>query len=323
MMTGDRPTEESSLTPIFTAGNKPAGDEGGGAAVEDRPPKCETTSHPSGGGKEANSPVGGTAAFLGPAFRHSGAVLTKAALRGNRIRKQLARRMRLREWRRRYLGLLTLVHRHVFDRRVEFLLFTKTPTLPVYDVVQTDLGPDKTFHYKGPMPRKVFDWALSALPASLKRFAFTDFDAGHGRTLLLASRRDFEHITGYAGPDSFEILQMNAAQYPRSYMGCRDVRLRLSGQDPDEIPAQAAILFFPDSLSEERLKSVLESVSESVRQSPREFYLIFENAGREQTCPAMKLFEKVPLPILNRIKAFFFNPAKIAVYRSVTGAGEE
>ena len=322
-MTADRRTEESSLTPVLTAGNKLVSSEAGDASVDDGVRMSDTTLHPSGGREEAGKPLSGRVAFLVPAARRAGELLAKAALRGDRIRRQLVHRMQPREWRRRYLGLLSLLHRHVFDRRVEFLLFTKTPTSLVYEVVQTDLGPEKTFHYKGPMPRKVFEWALSALPASLKRFAFTDFDAGNGRTLLLASRRDFEHITGYAGPDSFEILHMNAAQYPRTYMSCRDVRLRRSGQDPDEVPAQPAVVFFPDSLTEERLKGILEKVAESLRESPRRIYLIFENAGRERTFPAMNLFEKVPLTILNRIKAFFFSPAKIAVYRSIASGRED
>ena len=83
----------------------------------------------------------------------------------------------------------------------------------------------KAFVYQGPFPGAVLNWALSALPSDLKRYAFVDFQAGNGRTLLLASRRNFEHATGYAFDGSTcEVLEMNLAQYSRSYMSCRDVR---------------------------------------------------------------------------------------------------
>ena len=71
----------------------------------------------------------------------------------------------------------------------------------------------------------VLGWALSALPADLKRYAFVDFEAGNGRTLLLAARRNFEHAIGYThDSESSAMLEMNLAQYSRSYMSCRDVR---------------------------------------------------------------------------------------------------
>jgi hypothetical protein len=169
----------------------------------------------------------------------------------------------------------------------------------------------------GPIPKKLLDWALSALPPDRKRYAFIDYRAGNGRTLLLAARHNFEYAAGYAfDAEGTETLEMNLAQYPRSYLACRDVRALRGDRDGVVIPAQPAVLFFPDGLSEGHLDIILNYVTASLRLEPRPVYLIFENAGRECGREQMSLFEKVSLPLLNQAKVFLFAPVSIAVYRS-------
>ena len=231
--------------------------------------------------------------------------------------RSLTRRIRLRDWKRRRLALLSHIHRHVFDRKTEQLLFCKTPLLEVYHAEDTEKGLEKSFFYQGPIPKKLLDWALSALPHDLKRHAFVDFRAGNGRTLLLAARHNFEYAAGYAfDMEGSETLEMNLAQYPRTYLACRDVRALRGDRDGVLIPSQPSVLFFPDSLSAGHLDVILTYVTTSLRLDPRPIYLIFENAGRERSKEQMSLFKKVPLPLLNQAKAFLFAPVSIAVYRS-------
>ncbi len=222
----------------------------------------------------------------------------------------------LRDWRCRYQALLSLVHRRIFDRRIERLLFFKTPAPG--SPLETHADGQKRFRYQGPIPEIVLGWALSALPADLKRYAFVDFEAGNGRTLLLAARKNFEHAIGYThDSESSAMLEMNLAQYSRSYMSCRDVRALREDRDGVPIPMQPAVLFFPHSLSPGNLGNVLSHLAASLRLNPRTVYLIFENAGPERELEQIRLFRKVPLPILNRIKATLLSPANIAVYKSL------
>jgi hypothetical protein len=231
--------------------------------------------------------------------------------------RQMTRRMRMRDWNRRRLALLSHIHRAVFDRTTEQLLFCKTPELEVYLFEETEKGLQKFFVYDGPIPKKLLDWALSALPEDLKRYAFVDFRASNGRTLLLAARRNFEYAAGYAfDAEGAETLEMNLAQYPRSYLACRDVRALRGDRDGVVVPSQPAVLFLPDSLSAGRLDIILNYVTASLRLDPRPIYLIFENAGRECGKHQMSLFERAPTPLLSQAKAFLFAPVSIAVYRS-------
>ncbi len=247
----------------------------------------------------------------------AGSALENAAKTLVQRSRDISRRMRMRDWSRRRIALLSVIHRQVFDRSTEQLLFCKTPPLEVYNVEETEEGVEKSFFYQGPIPKKLLDWALSALPEDLKRYAFVDFRAGNGRTLLLAARRNFEYAAGYAfDAEASETLEMNLAQFPRTYLTCRDVRALRGDRDGVVIPAQPAVLFFPDSLSAGHLDIILSYVIASLLLDPRPIYLIFENAGRECASKHMSFFEKVCLPLLNQAKAFLFAPVSIAVYRS-------
>ncbi len=231
--------------------------------------------------------------------------------------RSISRRIRMRDWSRRRLALLSVMHRHIFDRSTEQLLFCKTPPLEVYLVDETAQGVEKSFFYQGPIPKKLLNWALSALPEDLKRYAFVDFRAGSGRTLLLAARRNFEYAAGYAfDTEGSETLEMNLAQYPRTYLACRDVRALRGDRDGVVIPSQPTVLFFPDNLSAGHLDIILTYVTASLRLDPRPIYLIFENAGRERGREQMSMFEKVKPPLINQAKALLFAPVSIAVYRS-------
>jgi hypothetical protein len=254
------------------------------------------------------------------AVSSAGAALRKHASASLAALRLLSRRMRLRDWERRYLTFLSLLHYYVFDRHIEKLLFIKTP-FPASHFARED-GGRKTFVYHGPIPGEVLGWALSALPVDLKRYAFVDFRAGNGRTLLLAARRNFEFAIGYAfDTESCEVLEMNLAQYSRSYMSCRDVRALRGDRDGIAIPSQPAVLFFPDSLTPAHPGIILSHVLESLNVHPRPVYLIFENAGRESGLDQMQFFERVPLPVLNRVKASVFSPSAISVYKSAGSEG--
>ncbi len=227
----------------------------------------------------------------------------------------------LRDLRSRYRALLGFVHRRIFDRRIEQLLFFKTAAPSTW--LETGVDGQLRFHYRGPIPEMVLGWALSVLPAELKRYAFVDFDAGNGRTLLLAARRNFEHAIGYTqDAETCAMLEMNLAQYSRSYMSCRDVRALRGDRDSFPIPQQPSVLYFPCSMNAVYLSVALSRLTASLRNNPRTVYLIFENSGPERRLEQMEVFQKISLPVLNRIKAQMFSPASIVVYKSLYDGGE-
>lgn len=238
---------------------------------------------------------------------------------GQKLRN-LARWLRQEDWNRWRLALLSLIHRHVFDRKTDSFLFYRNPAFAVYRAPERKEGAKTPFVYEGPIPRLPFDWALSALPRDLDRYAFIDFRAGDGRALLLAARRYFEYAAGYAfDAEGSEILEMNLARFPRTRLACRDVRALRGDRDGVVIPSQPVVLFFPDRLGGAHLDIILTYVSASLKTDPRPVFLMFENAGREEGKESLRLFEKARLPLLSQAKTYLFAPVKIAVYRSKFG----
>ena len=97
--------------------------------------------------------------------------------------RSLMRRIRLRDWKRRRLAFLSHIHRHVFDRKTEQLLFRKTPLLDVYHVEEQKKAWRSLSSIKDRSLKSSSTGPLPALPHDLKRHAFVDFRAGNGRTL--------------------------------------------------------------------------------------------------------------------------------------------
>jgi hypothetical protein len=231
--------------------------------------------------------------------------------------RRIASSMRFVHWHRRYFILTSWVHRAIFDRRVEKLLFIPTVHTPDKETEPRPLH----FVYQGPLPSRVFNWALSALPADVKHYAFVDLNAGNGRTLLLAARRNFEYAIGYSfGAERSEELELNVAQYPRSYMSCRDVRVIRGDKEGVEFPPQPCVLFIPDKIRGSTLGTVLGYIAASWRMNPRPIYLIFENVTEGIMPLYQDIFKKTNPPLLNRIKLALFSPARVAIYRSVEEA---
>jgi len=255
-----------------------------------------------------------------PAASAAGKFGVKYTVKGAKQTARVANAMRWRDWKRRYLKILLASHRRIFDRGTEKLLFVKTAVPQPGTVEPRQI---KTFEYAGPIPRLTLDWALSGVPLDLKRYAFVDYRAGNGRTLLLAAKRNFEYAVGYAyDQESFEELEMNIAQYPRSYLGCRNLRPIRGDVEGVAIPQQPAVLFFPASLRSPHLEIIMSHASASLRLNPRPIYLIFENRGRKEKLEQDDLFEKAKLPFAKMLRLKLLSPSSTQVYRSIGAAGD-
>jgi hypothetical protein len=199
------------------------------------------------------------------------------------------------------------VHGSVFDRRFENLLFQKP----------SQAGTDAAFLTRPPIPTKAFLWVLQAAVGDAKRAVFVDFRAGHGRNLLLAASQPFEHAVGYAySLDDYEALSLNVAQYPRSRMACRDVRLVRGDVDGIAIPPSPLVLLFASAIPESHLDIIMSHVSASHHLNPRPITLIFENASPGYAVPYTDIFAKMPLPFALQAKLAMLNPANTLVYKS-------
>ncbi|MEJ2227684.1 MAG: hypothetical protein P8Y67_05465 [Alphaproteobacteria bacterium] len=224
----------------------------------------------------------------------------------------LAHNLRRRELRKRYGEALVFTHNKVLDRRLEQLFF-----VPTLKGAITNPAPERGILYDGPVPTAVFNWALSALPEDLREYTFIDFHAGRGRTMLLASARNFERIVGFEYDEElFDDLLMNIAQYPRSEMECRNLDCYRGDIDGIRIPDQPSVLYFSSAWRERMFANIMEHVRQTYQQSPRRMYIILENADNAVKMPKDGIFFKIELPAAVRAKLKLLSPMDFQIYRT-------
>lgn len=234
----------------------------------------------------------------------------------------LRRNFGLSALRRRYFGALVPAHTLLFDRRFERLLFRRTAkstlsgshSVPAAASAEAEAG----IVYDGPVPYQVFRWMLAALPSDLREYAFVDFRAGKGRTLLYAAMHDFDRVIGFEYDEGLhDDARMNIAQFPRFLMRCRNVECHRGDCDGITVPDQPAILFFPNAFRERFMALIMNHVSASYRLNPRRIYVVMENPPRSPLTGQEDIFYELKMPPLLQLKLALLSPVEIKIYRSL------
>lgn len=258
--------------------------------------------------KQSEWPAAAKLAFSQAAAKAVPAVTNAAS----RSALWVAHNLRRRELRKRYGEALVFTHNRVLDRNLERLFFV--PTLKGARIAPS---PDRNILYDGPVPGRVFDWAMAFLPKDLRGYAFIDFRAGSGRPMLLAAKHNFDRIIGFEfNAQAFDDLQMNIAQYPRSLMACRNIDCYRGDLDGVSIPDQPSVLYFQAAWREEMLGGVMDYVRETYRQSPRQLYVVLENADEGMSLEQDGIFRRLEPALQERVKLKLLSPLEFQVYSS-------
>lgn len=224
----------------------------------------------------------------------------------------VAHNLRRREIRKRYSRLLVLGHTRFADRKLEELFF-----VPTRRGEMIDPDPQRGIHYDGPVTSAAFSWIMAQMPKDLRQFAFVDVRAGRGRTSLLAARYGFGRILAYEWDDAtFDDLEMNVAQYPRSRMTCRRFDCQRADLKGIALPDQPCIIWFSGAWREPLIGAVMDYVRDTYRQSPRRIYVVLENADAETGLDQDTIFDAIEPPLAERLKLKLLSPVDFKVYRS-------
>lgn len=240
----------------------------------------------------------------------------RSARRLAKAGQEIAHNLKASELKKNYQRMLAFAHARIVDRKLDTLLFIPTH-IPGRQLALTTGSPVPAAAYEGPTPQLVYEWALAPLPQDLREYAFVDFRAARGRSLLLAARRNFEKIIGYEFDEtSFDALSMNVAQYPRSLMTCRNVQCIRGDREGISIPDQPAVLFFSNAHREGQLSVALNHAMASHHRNPRSLYVILLNPGPTLPEGFDEIFAPVAQPLIDRVKFALLSPVKVAVYHS-------
>ncbi len=217
-----------------------------------------------------------------------------------------------------YRDVLLWLHERVLDPPKEQLFFVPTKD-PVALAGLTVRGGNKAHgHDYRPSPCQLFQWTLAAIDYDFSRLTFVDHGAGQGRVLLLASEHPFAAIGGIEfASELHDNAVMNIAQYPRSRMQCRNVECVLEDASQVGPPDGEAIHYFFNPFSREVFAEVLHNLVVSYRKKPRRLYLILVDPVATDLVDDSGVFQRMELPLQERLKVQLLSPYEVAIYRSL------
>ncbi|MFO7477259.1 MAG: hypothetical protein R6X03_02725 [Methyloceanibacter sp.] len=218
-----------------------------------------------------------------------------------------------------YREYLQLLHQRVLDPPIEQLFFKPTKD-PVPLAGLTVRGPNRLHgHDYRPTPCALFDWTMAAIDYDKSRLTFVDYGAGKGRVLLLASQHPFHAIGGIEFAEELhDDATMNIAQFPRSRMQCRNVECVLDDASQVGPPEGEAVHYFFNPFSREVFAEVLHHLVVSYRKKPRRLYLVLvDPPDVAEMIDHSGVFQRHPLPAVERYKVKLFSPYDVAIYRSL------
>jgi SAM-dependent methyltransferase len=157
--------------------------------------------------------------------------------------------------------------------------------------------------------------ALSAVPGRPEDFTFIDLGCGRGLMLLLAGQRHYRRIIGVEL--SAELCE-SARENARSYRGRGAPLGRVEVVRADattwELPAEPLVVYVYNSFALPAFEMLAENVARSLRDHPRELFLLY--MFPESRAP----LDAVPeLEVLNETKRYVLYRSRAAGQAAVTG----
>ncbi len=239
------------------------------------------------------------------------------------LREQLAKvstQLDLKSWDFMRRNLFLSWHQRRYDREIEQRLFNP---LAKYRTMARSQTLREREEVAPCAPTRLVDWSLDCIDsyqegASFRHYVFVDPEAGHGRTVLLASHRDFRAIYGIESRGNWaDDAAINIAQYPRTFMTQRQVELITSDFRLVEWPVAPLVVHIFNPQSSSWLMQVMENLSQSFGQTPRQIYLVIIANTHKSVMSAYPSFQEFSPPSSNLEQLTLMSPYEIDFYSSV------
>ncbi len=124
----------------------------------------------------------------------------------------------------------------------------------------------------------LFEEMLASIKIDFRNFTFIDLGSGKGRVLLLASDYPFRQIVGVELlPALNRIAQENLRHYKSARQQCFNVESLYGDAREFVFPSEPTVLYLFNPLPASGLLAVIANLEQSLREQPREFYVLYHN----------------------------------------------
>ena len=140
---------------------------------------------------------------------------------------------------------------------------------------------ENNLHANGyePSPYRVTTKVFRELSIDHRHFSFLDFGSGKGRVLLIASQLPFKSVIGIEfSPELCKVANDNIAKTtPHSKDVASSIECVCTDVMEYRLPSDPLVCYFANPFDQVIMKAVVQRLSASLREIPRELYVIYLN----------------------------------------------
>ncbi len=125
-------------------------------------------------------------------------------------------------------------------------------------------------------------------------FVFLDLGSGKGRALLMASDYPFRRIVGVEIlPALHDLAQENVRKYKSESQKCFALESICGDATEFPFPPKPTVLYLFNPLPEAGLRRVIANLEQSLRENPRQVYVLYHNPLLERVLEESALIHKI------------------------------
>ena len=166
-------------------------------------------------------------------------------------------------------------------------------------------------------PAWIFRRLLDSLEIDAGRFVFVDYGCGKGRVLALAAERAFLRVEGVELSEDLHRLAVGNMAQARAGGALRApvVVHHLDATDY-ELPKQPLVVYLFNPFGEQVVSRVADAIQSSLRETPREAYVIYANAIHRDCFDRSACLQEIPRSIWSKTLDRLMTRWPMAIYRA-------
>lgn len=148
-------------------------------------------------------------------------------------------------------------------------------------------------HFYVPTTASVIYQIFRELPLNSGKFEFVDMGSGKGRAVLIASEFPFQRIVGIELSEHLHVVaEANVARYKPDPQPCTNIDLRMMNALDHRFGSEPLVLFLFDPFGRDVLEKVISNLEASLRQAPRDVYVVYVYPQYEDVLQKSPALEK-------------------------------
>lgn len=172
-------------------------------------------------------------------------------------------------------------------------------------------------------PHLVLSLAFRRLRIDPNEFTFIDLGSGKGRVVVRAAMRPFKGVVGVElSPRMHRVALENIHLAANAHALCAPATVHNEDVIAYDLPKTPLVFFFFNAFERVVLIEFIEKLKQSLRDHPRECYLIYLNPRNDDCLLAKNLMRKLPSSKLSQLLTRLLSPWPLAIYRTSIPAAD-